>query len=165
MRIGENIVVTMVHPTLWLRGHLTFLVFIVSFMFVFDMSETQGTVVITGELRRWHKVTLTFDGPDTSEDANDPNPFLDYRLNVTFTKGSQQIVVPGYYAADGNAAETSATSGNKWRVHFMPDETGTWTYTTSFRTGTDIAVSLDPNAGSSSMGRRGHLIFKRRTSR
>ncbi|MCK4958896.1 MAG: hypothetical protein KAT00_05840, partial [Planctomycetes bacterium] len=32
-----------------------------------------------GELKKWHKVTLTFDGPKTSETA-EPNPFLDYRL-------------------------------------------------------------------------------------
>lgn len=32
--------------------------------------------------------------------------------------------MPGYFAADGNAAETSAKSGNKWRVHFATDKTG-----------------------------------------
>ena len=64
---------------------------------------------ISGELKQWHDVTLTFDGPATSESA-EPNPFLFYRLNVTFTKGSKKYVVPGYYAADGNAAETSAKS-------------------------------------------------------
>ncbi len=101
---------------------------------------------ITGELKQWHNVTLTFEGPHTSEAAS-PNPFLRYRLNVTFSKGSRRYVVPGYFAADGNAAETSADSGNKWRVHFVPDEPGEWTYVASFRTGPDVAVSLDPNAG------------------
>src|SRR5688572_17789372 len=89
---------------------------------------------ISGELKQWHDVVLTFDGPSTSESA-EPNPFLHYRLNVTFTKGARKYVVPGYFAADGNAAETSAKSGNKWRVHFIPDETGDWTYSTSFRSG------------------------------
>jgi hypothetical protein len=56
--------------------------------------------------------------------------------------------VPGYYAADGNAAETSATSGRVWRVNFTPDATGTWTYHASFREGADVAASLDPKAGS-----------------
>jgi hypothetical protein len=28
---------------------------------------------ISGEPKQWHKVTLTFDGPETSEQAN-PNP-------------------------------------------------------------------------------------------
>jgi hypothetical protein len=55
----------------------------------------KGKVKITGELKAWHKVTLTFDGPKTSEDAT-PNPFLDYRLNVFFTKGDKCYIVPGY---------------------------------------------------------------------
>ncbi|MGN6817262.1 MAG: DUF5060 domain-containing protein [Sphingomonas sp.] len=101
---------------------------------------------IDGERKQWHDVQLTFAGPQTSETAK-VNPFLNYRLNVTFRHGDKVYVVPGYYAADGNAAETSATSGNLWRVDFVPDEIGTWTYTASFRTGPDVAVSLDPNAG------------------
>ncbi|MBS1827910.1 MAG: DUF5060 domain-containing protein [Acidobacteria bacterium] len=95
---------------------------------------------ITGELRQWHDVVLTFDGPPTSESAT-PNPFLHYRLDVTFRKGAAKYVVPGYYAADGNAAETSAKAGNKWRVHFVPDAVGLWNYTVSFRSGADVAVN------------------------
>lgn len=101
---------------------------------------------IDGERRQWHDVRLTFAGPQTSETAK-LNPFLNYRLNVTFRHGNKVYVVPGYYAADGNAAESSATGGNLWRVDFVPDEVGTWTYTASFRAGPDVAVSLDPNAG------------------
>jgi len=103
--------------------------------------------VISGELKKWHKVTLTFTGPQTGEKA-DPNPFCDYRLNVTFAKGDKRYIVSGYYAADGDAAQTGATAGNKWRVHFVPDETGKWTYTASFRTGHDVALSDDPTADS-----------------
>jgi len=102
--------------------------------------------VINGERKQWHDITLTFTGPATSETAT-PNPFLNYRLNVTFTKGAKTLVVPGYFAADGNAAETSATAGNCWRAHFVPDETGTWAYRASFRTGPEVAVSLEENAG------------------
>ena len=76
---------------------------------------------------------------------------MDYRLNVTFTHpaSGKAFVVPGYYAADGNAADTSASSGNIWRVHFAPEEIGDWNFTTSFRTGTNIAVNDNANAGSS----------------
>jgi len=88
----------------------------------FDPVEA-GTV--TGELKMWHKVTVTFDGPDTSERA-DPNPFMYYRLNVTFSNGDKSFVVPGYYAVDGNAANSSADSGNKWRGHLSPNNTGGW---------------------------------------
>jgi hypothetical protein len=115
--------------------------------------------ILSGESKKWHKVTITFtpaEGgfgqgglrpPDTSETA-DPNPFRNYRLNVTFQKGDKRYIVPGYYAADGSAAETSATAGNKWRVHFVPDEQGQWSWIASFRNGPDIAISSDPTAGS-----------------
>jgi hypothetical protein len=101
----------------------------------------------SGELRQWHRVTLTFEGPDTNEDAT-PNPFRDYRLDVTFTHASgKKMTVPGYFAADGNAAETSAKSGDKWRVHFTPNAAGNWTWTASFRTGTDVALADAAGAG------------------
>ncbi|MEM1327644.1 MAG: DUF5060 domain-containing protein, partial [Bacteroidota bacterium] len=103
--------------------------------------------ILTGELKTWHKITLTFDGPNTSETAT-PNPFADYNLAVTFTNGSKTYTVPGYYAADGNAEESSATSGDKWRVHFAPDTIGTWNYSVAFTTGTDVAV----NGGGTSAG-------------
>jgi hypothetical protein len=99
----------------------------------------EGTVILAGEMKQWHDVVLTFSGPESAEGGT-PNPFLDYRLDVTFAQGDKQYVVPGYYAADGDAGQTSAASGNKWRVHFLPPEPGTWTYTVSFRTGTDIAI-------------------------
>jgi len=113
-------------------------------------SQAVSAGQISEELKKWHKVTLTFDGPETSETA-DPNPFLYYRLNVTFThQGSgKSYLVPGYYAADGDAANTSADSGNKWRVHFAPDQVGTWRYNVSFKKGPNVAVSERQNAGES----------------
>lgn len=101
---------------------------------------------LVGELRQWHDIQVNFTGPETRETA-DPNPFLTYRLNVTFTHGNEVYVVPGYFAADGNAANSGATAGHVWRVDFVPDATGTWTYKASFRNGPEVAVSLDPNAG------------------
>jgi hypothetical protein len=62
---------------------------------------------VSGELKVWHKVTITFDGPQSSVTAT-PNPFIDYRLNVTFARGVKKYVVPGYFSADGDAANTSA---------------------------------------------------------
>ena len=69
-----------------------------------------------------------------------PNPFTDYRLDVTFRNGDTAFVVPGYYAADGNAAETGADAGNVWRVHFCPDKTGAWSYAASFKKGKNVAA-------------------------
>jgi hypothetical protein len=105
-----------------------------------------GAATLTGELKVWHDVVLTFTGPPASE-SGDTNPFLDFRLQVTFRQDDRQYVVPGYFAADGHAAETSATAGNKWRVHFCPDAPGRWSYRASFHTGPQIALHHDPPMG------------------
>lgn len=96
---------------------------------------------IKGELKKWHKVTLVFEGPQTSEIAAE-NPFLNYRLNVTFTHSASQekFVIPGYYATDGDAANTGAEAGNIWKVHFAPDKEGEWTYQVDFKKGKWAAV-------------------------
>ncbi|WP_396635689.1 DUF5060 domain-containing protein [Maribacter sp. R77961] len=95
---------------------------------------------IDGELKKWHRVTLSFEGPETDELAA-VNPFLDYRLDVTFTNGTKTYVIPGFYAADGKAAETSATNGNIWQVRFTPVAIGEWFYSVSFKKGNEIAVA------------------------
>ena len=111
-------------------------------------NQNNNDVKIDGELKKWHKVSLTFNGPNTSETASN-NPFLNYRLNVTFThQNGKSYKVPGYFAADGNAAQSSANKGNKWRVHFAPDEIGKWSYKVSFRKGNNVAVNDSNNAGS-----------------
>ena len=83
---------------------------------------------------------LSFTGPSASE-LGEINPFMDYRLDVTFTHGGENYVVPGYFAADGNAAETSADSGDQWHVKFVANSPGEWEYSVSFRQGSDIAVA------------------------
>ena len=102
-----------------------------------------GPPVITGELKKWHKATLTFDGPFAYETDID-NPFLNYRFDVTFRhdRTGNVFKVPGFFAANGVAANTSSTNGNKWRCHFSPDDIGIWNYTTSFVYGPNVAVSF-----------------------
>ncbi|MDR8392955.1 DUF5060 domain-containing protein [Aliifodinibius sp. S!AR15-10] len=108
----------------------------------------KSQAVITGEQKKWHKITLTFEGPETSENA-EYNPFLHYRLSVTFyhLESGKQYTKPGFFAADGDAANSSASSGNKWRVHFTPDETGRWEYLVNFRKGRFAAVSEEWETG------------------
>lgn len=98
--------------------------------------------VVSGDLRQWHKVTLTLDGPQADESASAPNPFVDYRLTVTFAhqSGTPIYHVPGYFAADGNAANSGAASGTKWRAHFAPDKTGRWEWSVSFVAGNGVAI-------------------------
>ncbi|MEJ6402654.1 Ig-like domain-containing protein [Yoonia sp. 2307UL14-13] len=105
---------------------------------------------ISGDQMTWHKVTLDFEAPQNF--SENPDTFRDYRLDVTFTNAAtgEVITVPGFFAADGDAANTGATSGNVWRAHFNPPSEGDWTYTASFRTGDDIAAKTfaeAPNAG------------------
>jgi len=119
---------------------------IVAAFFALMLPVCNASVKLSGDLKKWHKVSLTFDGPKTSEDAT-PNPFLDYRLVVTFRNGDKIVKVPGYYAADGDAAQTSAKAGNKWRCNFAPELAGDWSYQVSFREGKDVALSNEPNAG------------------
>ena len=114
--------------------------------------------VVTGDLMVWRPVTITFSGPKAAEqDAR--NPFTDYRLDVSFQGPAGGYVVPGYYAADGDAAESGADAGNKWRVHFIPDAPGEWTYRASFRSGKGVAVAEDPAAGSSASFDGAHGSF------
>ncbi|WP_396601243.1 DUF5060 domain-containing protein [Algibacter sp. R77976] len=113
--------------------------------FIGFLQNTLYSQTITGQLKQYHKTTLTFEGLNLSEK---PATYLDYRMNVTFTSPSSAVyIIPGYFAADGHAAETSATSGNKWRCHFTPNEIGTWNYSVSFRSGINVAVSTNPLDG------------------
>lgn len=89
--------------------------------------------------------TLAFTGPLAAE-LDEINPFLDYRLDVTFSRGDRTFVVPGYFAADGHAAETGAEAGSQWHVRFAADEAGVWRYSVSFRQGQGIAVQPGVNA-------------------
>ena len=124
--------------------------FILSFFLITNLfAQTTSTPAIRGELKKWHTIRLLFDGPQCSETGFKPNPFLDFRLQVTFTNGNKIYKVPGFFAADGESSETSAMSGNKWQVNFVPDEVGVWKYQVSFRTGKDISVSIQPDEGTS----------------
>lgn len=107
--------------------------------------QSQAEGEVSGELKKWYPVTVDFTGPNASEMDNTPNPFLDYRLQVTFSAPSgRSYNVPGFFDGDGNGNGI----GSVWRVRFTPDEVGTWQYTASFRMGTNIAVDLRPDAGS-----------------
>jgi hypothetical protein len=106
-------------------------------------SELHAAVdVAPGDPVRWQPVILTFDGPDSSEGAT-PNPFLDYRMSVSFSHQQSGVsrTAQGFFAADGNAAESSADAGSKWRVRFTPPLAGTWVWRAEFRSGPGIAVS------------------------
>jgi Domain of unknown function (DUF5060) len=104
--------------------------------------------VLTGDLMQWHAITLAFSGPPASETGmtipgtyRPPSVFPDYRLDVVFTHpdGVTTFTVPGYYAGDGNAANSQGVSGNVWKVHFVPPAVGAWTWVSHFSEGTNVA--------------------------
>lgn len=107
-------------------------------------SDGNGTVAVSGEAKVWHNVALTLDGPFAHEQDNAPNPFTDYRMTVAFKHADGTTYeVPGYFAADGDAGNSSADSGTKWRAHFTPDRVGDWTYHVSFAKGKLAALDDD----------------------
>lgn len=120
--------------------------YLLTFLLLMNTCTIMPPYEFSGELKQHHKITLTIDGPEFSETSED-NPFLDYRLRVTFEQGDEIFEVPGYFAADGNAGETGAASGNKWRAHFNPPKAGIWNYSISFRKGKNIALNENVLAG------------------
>lgn len=95
-----------------------------------------------------HPIALEFLGPTVGED-DALNPFTDYRLTVTFTSpnGESETAVRGFYAADGDAANSSSNSGNVWRAMFTPDKLGEWSWTARLATAQDIAIDRNISSG------------------
>ena len=82
-------------------------------------------------------------------------------MDVVFTAPSgKKIRVPGFFAADGNAANSGATSGKVYKAFLRPDETGNWSYQVLYYTGTDVAsksVSALPSPAHSLTGSVGNI--------
>ena len=66
-----------------------------------------------GSTALWDFVEIEFKGPSAR------NPFAEVKFGATFKLGAREVKVPGFY--DGNGV---------YKVRFMPDRTGDWTYTT-----------------------------------
>ena len=86
------------------------------------VAQPVAEVTIHERPAQWSPVTLDL-RHILADESGDENPFLDYRMSVTFTHADsgRSIEVPGYFAADGNAAESGATMGSTWRAHLLPD--------------------------------------------
>lgn len=65
-------------------------------------------------VRQWDVFELTLKGTDAG------NPFLDVQLSAEFTNGKHVFRPDGFYDGDGI-----------YKIHFMPDTAGTWSYTTN----------------------------------
>ncbi len=115
-------------------------------LFCFSLVLLQSCDADIKSYKKWHTIELSFKGPETSETDAD-NPFLNYRLSVVFKNKAEKYLVRGFYAADGNAAETSADKGAVWRVRFTPDQLGEWSYEAMLHYGDSIALDDTPNKG------------------
>ncbi len=106
-----------------------------------DEALASGAAVAEIEIKQqFHTVTLDFIGPELSE-MSSPNPFTDYRLTVSFSNGDTVKKVRGFYAADGDAANSGADSGAVWRVRFSPEISGVWQYQATLNQGKGIALT------------------------
>ncbi len=144
-----NIVTFLVPPIPFLMKILSFFLLLSGAMFLIHCgpADDRSAPAVPSPYRVWHPLTLTFTGEETLDEQGRPNPFLDFRLQVTFRQGERRFEVPGYFAADGRAAHSGATAGNQWRVHFTPDAPGTWQYVVSFRKGAGVAIEDGDTAG------------------
>lgn len=103
--------------------------------------DGDGKVSMTGEAKVWHSLSFTLNGPFAAENDESPNPFRDYLLLAQFQHSDgTQYKVQGYFAADGNASQSSAESGTHWRVRFVPDRIGKWSYKLRLLQGKNVAA-------------------------
>lgn len=112
--------------------------------FLLSITDEVKPATIGGELNKWHPITVDFNGPSASESDDPVNPFLDYRLTVDFISPSGRIfTVPGFFAGNGQGG----SQGTVWRARFSADEVGRWRFQAQLRSGDEIAVNLNRNAG------------------
>lgn len=106
-------------------------------------------VSVSGSLRARSEIEVTFTDGSISSENGTPNPFRDRRLQVAFVhlRTGRLLDVPGFFAADGNAGESGASQGDRWRVRFRAPLAGRWAFVARFRAGADVATTLDPSAG------------------
>jgi len=115
-----------------------FFLFMILFMSFLGHSQT---VNVSGTLQKWHKisVSLTLPGNNLTEAEA---TFRNTRMDVIFTSPSGiDIRVPGYFAADGNAANTNANAGKVFRAFLRPNQTGNWGYRVLYYTGNNVAIA------------------------
>lgn len=119
------------------------------------------SVSIDGALKKWNKITLNFTLP--SQVSENAASFKNKRMDVIFTgPGGISLRVPGYFAADGNAATSGSTSGKIYKAHLRPSKTGNWSYKLLFYSGSNVAlkeVNQLPNPQYTKTGSIGNIAI------
>ena len=115
---------------------MSFLFLLGSLVFI-SCQESNAPVA---QVEQWDTYEIVLEGPMASENG-EVNPFLDMRLEASFThEDGTAYQIPGFFAADGQAAETGADSGNTWKILFTPDRVGAWTWKATLTTGEQVAI-------------------------
>lgn len=107
---------------------------------------TQASLQATGGMpHAWQILEIALAGPFFDQGVASPNnPFLDHRFQMEFSHpDGTKILVPGFFDGDG----VGGGMGNIWKVRFTPPKAGRWRGVASFRYGPEVAISLDPTAG------------------
>jgi hypothetical protein len=89
-----------------------------------------GSPAVAADVERWGLFELALRGPAGG------NPFVDVDLTATFNQGEKKVRVAGFYDGDGI-----------YRVRFMPETAGTWTYATASN-----RPALDGKSGTLTVG-------------
>ena len=77
------------------------------------LTGSPGWAQTDSSLERWGAFKASFAGPKTG------NPFLDVSFGAVFRIGHRTVDADGFYDEDG-----------QYRIRFMPDTVGEWSYTT-----------------------------------
>lgn len=103
--------------------------------------------------------TYCFTGPYLSE-SSEVNPFLDVRLSLTLGGPEGKRVIPGFFAADGIAAESGARAGNQWCVHARGFAPGTYAGKIAFEQGAGLALENNATIGEPLAGHGQTIVFQ-----
>jgi hypothetical protein len=90
-----------------------------------SLRRTMNTFTNASQVERWSVFELTLRGPQ------DGNPFVEVSLRADFQYKHRAVEAEGFYDGEGT-----------YKVRFMPDQCGAWTYTTSSN-----ALELDGASG------------------
>lgn len=99
-----------------------FLIYSLIFIFLTLLSVSSVSAQISVPLYSMFETTVT-----NVNNYTNKFDFNEIQLDVTFTapNGNRTIDFYGFHDGDGNGGQ----NGNIWKIRFMPDETGTWSYT------------------------------------
>lgn len=97
------------------------------------------------QVRQWGMFEITLGGPESG------NPFAEVQLSARFCRGDREVVCGGFYDGEG-----------VYRVRFMPDEPGKWTYATESNSPELGGVTGEFTAEDPESGNRGPVRVRNR---